>query len=118
MNALLRALKLTRTYIAHTAKAKQAIFIFAPGDQKRLVRSRVLTGLEKGHFQENELLYISPSFFKDRIMDKVLYRRLQFSGVQKNNLASSVDKGDQSLDMQSYGEWDIPAVSLVTVMEA
>lgn len=43
MHALLHVLKVTRTYMAHTAKAKQAIFIFAPRDQKCLVHSRVLT---------------------------------------------------------------------------
>lgn len=63
MHALLHVLKLTRTYMAHTAKAKQAIFIFAPRDQKCLVHSRVLTGLDKSHSQEKKLLDIFFFFF-------------------------------------------------------
>lgn len=34
MNALLRALKLTRTYIAHSTRAKREILKFPPRDQK------------------------------------------------------------------------------------
>lgn len=71
MHALSHALKLPRTYIAHTTKAKQEIFIFAPRDQKCLAYSRVLTGLDKGHSQGKKMVRL----FKSRIMNKVLYRR-------------------------------------------
>lgn len=56
MNALLPGLKLTCTYTAHTPRAKQTIFIFAARDQKYLVHSRIVTGLEKNaHSQEKKL---------------------------------------------------------------
>ena len=50
--------KIDPPYIAHTTKAKQAIFVFAPRDQKCLVHLRLWTGLGKGHSQEKKLLDI------------------------------------------------------------
>lgn len=62
MNALLPSLKLTCTYTAHTPRAKQTIFVFAPRDQKCLVHSRIVTDLDLS--QEQKLLCISfVSFF-------------------------------------------------------
>ena len=41
-------------YSAHSARAKQAIYIFPPRDRKCLLHSTVLTGLEKDHSQEKK----------------------------------------------------------------
>ena len=53
MHALLRVLKLTCTCSVQDTRAKQAIFLFPPRDQKCLLHSTTLTGQ---YSQEKKLL--------------------------------------------------------------